>query len=122
MKLNLNPLDYIQQKAAIDETKSAKALNEGLNDKAEADTNAAKTAAEKNRKEIEVLQQNLNMNKPSEAQAEAMADFYKNNPKTTKALGIAEKILPMAAQAMGVVAGGAIGTSSLINAVKGQKN
>ena len=27
MKLNLNPMDYIQQKAAIDETKSAKALN-----------------------------------------------------------------------------------------------
>ena len=62
------------------------------------------------------------MNKPSEAQAEAMADFYKNNPKTTKALGVAEKILPMAAQTMGIIAGGALGTSSLINAVKGQKN
>ena len=49
MRLNLNPMEYIQQKAAIDETKSAKALNEGLNEKAEADTNAAKTAAEKNK-------------------------------------------------------------------------
>lgn len=121
MQINLNPLEYIQQKAAIDETKSAKALNEGLNDKAQADTNAAKTAAEKNKTETKVLEQNLNMNKPAEAQAEAMAEFYKNNPKTTKALGIAEKIMPMAAQAMGVVAGGALGTSSLINAVKGQK-
>lgn len=121
MKLNLNPLEYIQQKAAIDETKSAKALNEGLNEKAGADTNTAKTAAELNKTETEVLRQNLNMNKPAEAQAEAMAEFYKNNPKTTKALGIAERIMPMAAQAMGVLAGGAIGTSSLINAVKGQK-
>ena len=62
------------------------------------------------------------MNKPDEARAEAMAEFYRNNPKTTKALGVAEKIMPMAAQAMGIIAGGAIGTSSLINAVKGQKN
>ena len=61
------------------------------------------------------------MNKPAEAQAEAMADFYKNNPKTTKALGIAERVMPMAAEAMGTVAGGAIGTSSIINALKGQK-
>ena len=62
------------------------------------------------------------MNKPDEARAEAMAEFYRSNPKTTKALGIAERIMPMAAQAMGIIAGGAIGTSSLINAVKGQKN
>ena len=121
MKLNLNPMDYIQQKAAIDETKSAKALNEGLNNKAEADTNAARIAAEKNKKEIEVLEQNLNMNKPDEARAEAMAEFCRNNPKTTKALGVAEKVLPMAAQTMGIIAGGALGTSSSINAFKGQK-
>ena len=122
MKLNINPMDYIQQKAAIDETKSAKALNEGLNDKAQADTNAAKTTAEKNIAEIEILKQNRNMNKPAEAQAEAMADFYKNNPKTTKALGIAEKILPMATQAVGMIAGGAIGTSSIINALKNNQS
>ena len=30
MKLNLNPMDYIQQKTAIDQTKSAKELNNKL--------------------------------------------------------------------------------------------
>lgn len=128
MSANINPMDYIQQKAAyiqqkaaIDETKSAKELNEGLNNKAGAETSAAKTATEKNKMEMLAIAQNINMNKPAEAQAKAMEQFYKEHPKITKGIGVAEKVMPMAAQFMGTIAGGSIGATALINAITGNK-
>ena len=110
-KIDINPLSYIQQKAAIDETKSAKALNEGLNLKAKADTESAKTAKRQ-------MEQEIAMNKPSEAQANAMADFYNSHPKITAALGIADRVLPMAATAVGTVAGGAFGINQIADIFK----
>ena len=92
MKLNLNPLEYIQQKAAIDETKSAKSLNERLAEKAQADTNSAKQATLKTIADRKIAEIQADLLRPEQIQANTMEEMYKIHPSAAIMGAIGGKI------------------------------
>ena len=92
MKLNLNPMDYIQQKAAIDQTKSAKELNNKLSDKATEDANAAKQVALKSQADRKLTEMQQDILRPEATKAQAMEEFYQQYPAAALMAGIGGKI------------------------------
>lgn len=106
-ELSLNKNDYIAQKAAIDQTKSAKSLNEKLGEKAQADTNSAKQAALKTIADRKIAEIQADLLRPEQIKANAMEEMYKIHPSAAIMGAIGGKIT-----------GGATGlAASTINAI-----
>ena len=92
MHANINPLSYIQQKAAIDETKSAKELNNKLSDKATEDAHAAKQVALKSQAERKLTEIQQDILRPEATKAQALDEFYQQYPAAALMSGIGGKI------------------------------
>lgn len=92
MEMNINPMAYIQQKAAIDETKSAKELNNKLSDKATEDAHAAKQVALKSQADRKLTEIQQEILRPDATKAQALEEFYQQYPAAALMAGIGGKI------------------------------
>ena len=92
MHANINPLSYIEQKAAIDQTKSAKELNNKLSDKATEDANAAKQVALKSQADRRLTEIQQEILRPDATKAQAVDEFYQQYPAAALMAGIGGKI------------------------------